>query len=729
MDASAIFTEFYFDVADNHKLTLGLRYTEDKKKVRTRATFYDSALVSNWSTAADSVTDAAGNDQQASTFCGIGGAGAAVYDFAANDGSLASEGDPGCLAIGATVGQAIGEAPGLGQPGNLLAAGGAATANPNNGSEYFLTGLDAFNADYANAEPAIIPQMNFTNTTGRLVWDWTIDDDTLMYVSYSKGFKGGGFNPPFNAAQFPNTPYAFDSTKVDALELGIKATVPEIGLVANASFYYNDFENFHLGSIRNETAINYGIPLESYGAELELLLNPPTVPGLSFNMSLSLYDSEIGDVSIVNPHDLGGHYNQTAESANWHVMKSATANSFLVKKDRMGYINASALQYKMYRDIAIAANTDVGADTELGTDDDVIDQDAVLTALQAATAADGATLLSTTNEFFAVALGASAAAAAANTADLDESGAVDAADGALAGHAARGEIEAALALLGDLEMSAAATAYGTKATVCHMLNISATANINTCLPDTVSHLAGGGAGNLAGDHDPTATLIYSPVTLEVNGTEIANASGTLLPSISLLGTGDSLQTGGLCKLWDVFTGGTATAAALTAGVTSPYSEDEGATTGISTDAHGANATETCYGTAELNPAFISSGLEQSLKGNKMPFADVTLSLGLAYTFQTNNLEVTPRLDYYYRSDSNQSVFNIEQNKVPAWDEINFRLNIVPTNGDWRVIFYGQNLTDERNVTATAITNSSTSHTNTVFVREPRSFGFQFGLDF
>jgi hypothetical protein len=450
-------------------------------------------------------------------------------------------------------------------------------------------------------------------------------------------------------------------------------------------------------------------------------------------MSLSLYDSEIGDVSIVNPHDLGGHYNQTADAANWHVMKSATANSFLVKKDRMGYINGSALQYKMYRDLAITANTttDDGVDGVAGTADDVttVDKDAVQVALGAATAADGVTLLSTTNEFFAAALGASAAAAATNTLDIDESGAVDAVDGALAGHAAREGIEAALGLLGDLEMSAAANAYGTKATVCHMLSISATANINTCLPDAVNHLAGGGAGNLAAAHDPDATLVYSPVALEVNGTEIANASGTLLPSISLLGTGDSLQTGGLCQLWDLFTGGTADAVALTAGVTSPYSEDSGVTDGINTDAHGANATETCYGTAELNPGFISSGLEQSLKGNKMPFADVTLSLGLAYTFQTNNLEVTPRLDYYYRSDSNQSVFNIEQNKVPAWDEINFRLNIVPTNGDWRVIFYGQNLTDERNVTATAITNSSTSHTNTVFVREPRSFGFQFGLDF
>ena len=28
LDSRALFTEFYFDVADNHKLTLGLRYTE-----------------------------------------------------------------------------------------------------------------------------------------------------------------------------------------------------------------------------------------------------------------------------------------------------------------------------------------------------------------------------------------------------------------------------------------------------------------------------------------------------------------------------------------------------------------------------------------------------------------------------------------------------------------------------------------------------------------------------
>ncbi len=33
LDSSAIFTEFYFDVADNHKLTAGLSYNEDRKSV------------------------------------------------------------------------------------------------------------------------------------------------------------------------------------------------------------------------------------------------------------------------------------------------------------------------------------------------------------------------------------------------------------------------------------------------------------------------------------------------------------------------------------------------------------------------------------------------------------------------------------------------------------------------------------------------------------------------
>ena len=131
----------------------------------------------------------------------------------------------------------------------------------------------------------------------------------------------------------------------------------------------------------------------------------------------------------------------------------------------------------------------------------------------------------------------------------------------------------------------------------------------------------------------------------------------------------------------------------------------------------------------IRDRFVSNGFEQDLTGNQMPFADMTLSLGIAYTAQVGNLEITPRLDYYYRSDAYATIFNVEATKVPAWDEFNFSLNIVPTDADWNVRFWIQNITDDRNVTGNAYTSDSQSFINTTWVRDPRSFGMTFGIDF
>ena len=294
---------------------------------------------------------------------------------------------------------------------------------------------------------------------------------------------------------------------------------------------------------------------------------------------------------------------------------------------------------------------------------------------------------------------------------------------AAAADAARDATAQAGLLMVPAEMSAAATSYGTKADVCHFIptGLPGGAQINTCIPTALT------PGNVVAASAPTATLVYSPTVKQVGGVTVAGPDGTLLPSIGVLGTGGALQTGGICALLTMHTN-PAVKAAMGNGLT--YNGGNGIVVGSGDpDGDGTNEADTCYNTATTNGLLVNSGLEQSIKGNPMPFSDISLSLGIAYTFQTDNLEVTPRLDYYYRGDAPQNVFNIQQNKIPAWDEINFRLNIVPTDGNWRIVFYGQNLTDERNVTAANITNSSTSHTSSVFVREPRSFGFQFGIDF
>ena len=246
--------------------------------------------------------------------------------------------------------------------------------------------LPANNADYTSF--GVSPIKDFSETTGRLVWDWQINDDTLFYASYSLGFKGGGFNPPFNAAQFPNTPFAFESTEVDAFEFGVKASVPEEGIVANASIYYYDFTNYHIGVIRNETAINTGMPLETMGAELEFYLTPPSLPGLSFNMMFSYQTSEVGNFSMINPHDLGGHYRQQASTGSmdgytdWHVAKNQTANSFLLNKDAFGYMYGKILDVQLSSAGAAAAAAQGGGDA----------------AAQAAASATAIANLRTTNE-------------------------------------------------------------------------------------------------------------------------------------------------------------------------------------------------------------------------------------------------------------------------------------------------------------------------------------------
>ncbi len=675
LDSQALFTEFYFDVADRHRLTAGLRYNEDRKAVVVNATFYKVPVFSNWNSTSAGAGGIGGT-------CGINAA-TGVSGSISIAGATVTE-NAACFTSGLngqgvnTVGQQIGQVPG--------ATGTTNGAQP-------LGVLPANNADYTSF--GVDPVKNFSETTGRLVWDFQINDDTLFYASYAKGFKGGGFNPPFNAQQFPDTPFAFESTEVDSIEFGVKAAVPEVGLIANASIYYNDFKNFHIGVIRNETAINTGMPLENMGAELELYLSPPSVPGLSFNMMMSYATSEIGNFKMINPHDLGGHYRKQASTGNmdgytdWHVAKNFTANSFLVNKDALGVLYSRMLDVQ----IGGAGANATGKATYYAQKGITPGTNADSPGHQAAAAAAGAFAES---QFVANIRGTNEIARALTcTAANDCAG-----DQALTA----GDMVANVL---PLEMSSAAIGYGNLGGACHFIPGA----INTCLP-----AAAGGTAGLA----PTATQIYAPTGTTTNvgvgagvGGLLANDAGTLLPSIINRGTGTSLQTGGVCKMFKAMT---------------DHADNVTATNELSLAAN-ERCASTVEGGVSIKGKWLSGGLEQDLTGNEMPYPELTMSLGLAYTFQTSNVEVTPRVDYYYQSDAYSSVFNIEAQKIKAWDEINFSLVIVPTNADWNVRFWAQNLTDDRNVTGSGVGNSSVGHTTGVFVREGRSFGMSFGIDF
>ncbi len=653
LDSSSIFTEFYFDVGDQHKLTLGLRYNEDTKTIVDNAYFYKVPLASNWRSdvlATCAGYNVVGTNYIPKSISSIGADGTVVYNESCVDGRAK------------TTGQRIGMTPNDPTATNGSIALGQLPANNKN-------------YDDNNVEPI----KDFSETTGRFVWDYQIDDDTLFYMSYSQGFKGGGFNPPFNATKFPNTEFVYPSTEVKAVEFGVKASVPEAGLTANASFYYNDFKNYTISVIRNETGINEGLPLEQYGAELELFLAPPTVPGLTFNAMVNYQTSEIGTFSMINNHDIGHHYaGNTAVSGKWHAMKDATANTFLANKEGFGAMYAKLNQLALSQaGAAQAAVTALGAGAT----------DTQKAAARKAANFQTAQALQGVNE---IAYGI-VCTDPNNDGDQSDSN---------CGAGKQRLIQGDTALVVPFEMSAHANSYGELSDVCHLLTVLG--GPNTCLT--------AGAGGTA-----SSTLVYAPdaISISVPGVgavEIAGPSGTLLPSIGIRGSGTATQTGGMCKLFKAMTDYAANAA----GTTNELS--------IASD-------EVCVETLTTKGKWISTGIPIDITGNEMPFPELSLGFGIAYTAQAGDLEVTPRLDYYYQSEFYNSVFNNDFYKIPAWDEWNFSLRLVPTNGDWNIRFYAQNLTDDRNITAMSTTGSSTNHGTQVWVREPRSFGMSFGIGF
>ena len=92
--------------------------------------------------------------------------------------------------------------------------------------------------------------------TGRFVVDYFINSDSMMYVSLSKGFKGGGINPGFDPAAFAGVPTGFPDADVWNVEIGFKNEFPDQGIRFNVSAYTSQIENFHIGKIINLSLIH-----------------------------------------------------------------------------------------------------------------------------------------------------------------------------------------------------------------------------------------------------------------------------------------------------------------------------------------------------------------------------------------------------------------------------------------------------------------------------------------
>lgn len=160
--------------------------------------------------------------------------------------------------------------------------------------------------------------VDFQEVTGRVGFDWSPDfnwsEDTLIYGFYSKGYKGGGINPPqqIGAEAFPQF---FDPEFVNSFELGTKNTLAGGLLQLNANGFFYDYEGYQITQIINRSSVNFNVDAEIKGLEIEALWSP--IANLTINANLGLLDTEIVDEYAVDVLD------RTAGDPNFVVLKNA----------------------------------------------------------------------------------------------------------------------------------------------------------------------------------------------------------------------------------------------------------------------------------------------------------------------------------------------------------------------------------------------------------------------
>lgn len=155
-------------------------------------------------------------------------------------------------------------------------------------------------------DPSVTPlaRDKASDWSGRLQLNYKPGDDLLLYASWNRGLKGGGYNAPLDVSGIfdPVTGepdlarMKFDSEILYSYEAGVKYTLPDRLGYFNAAVFHYDYHGYQAFDFQGLTQFVFNTPARINGLDAELSLRP--MRGLNLSAGLSLLDAKARNIPL-----------------------------------------------------------------------------------------------------------------------------------------------------------------------------------------------------------------------------------------------------------------------------------------------------------------------------------------------------------------------------------------------------------------------------------------------
>jgi iron complex outermembrane receptor protein len=173
-------------------------------------------------------------------------------------------------------------------------------------------------------------QRTFANITGKAELDYKFDQDSMLYGSWNRGAKGGGWSAPISGVIDPaDLPYRQEV--LTSYEIGEKLTFLDGRARLNSAIFYYDYKNYQGFFVEGLTNVVQNVQAREKGGEMEFAWAP--VRGA--NLQLSVSHLETAATSVPLP---AGGYTETEmpQAPKWSV-NGAASYDWVVPAGRVSF--------------------------------------------------------------------------------------------------------------------------------------------------------------------------------------------------------------------------------------------------------------------------------------------------------------------------------------------------------------------------------------------------------